>query len=168
MIRAFFFAHYTAWAFIWAYCLYYYGQYAHQEWRQAGGAWRHVPRDVFNFLRFVFAPLAGDVNALLHGRPLPAADLDYRYNKAHRIAFSISLGSLSYVVMGIVFSLWPDRSTWSLTYQLFSTILVGLTAAAGIGHLFSALEHSPRRWRWFIFGVLCWYPLSMALFERIA
>lgn len=167
MTRAFFFAHYTAWALIWGHVLFYYGAFSHREWRARGGRWAHVPAYATALGRFTFAPLLGDALAKLHGRPLATEDTTYRFQKSNRIAFFIALGSLSYVLMGLTLSVFPDRTAWAWYYQVSLTVLVALTSIAGLGHLFTALEHQPRRWRWFVAAMLAWYPVAMWGFESL-
>lgn len=167
MSRAFFFAHYTAWAWIWGHVLIYYALFAHREWRLAGGRWRGLPAELGYLVRFTFAPLLGDAAAVVRRRPLPALDRDYHYTKAHRIGFFIAMAAVTYTLMGASFALYPDRSQWPAIYQTLTILLVGATSLAGLGHLFTALEHRPRMWRWFVAAILAWYPLAMVLYEAL-
>lgn len=166
MSRAFFFAHYTAWGLIWAHVLFYYALFAHKEWRAAGGRWRGVPSECGQLVLFTFAPVVKDGVDALRRRPLvPDGPGDYRYSKAHRMGFFITLAAITYALMGLAFAHLPDRTTWPASQQLLSVGLVTVTSVAGLGHLFTALEHSPRRWRYFVTAIVLWYPLSMVVYN---
>lgn len=161
MSRAFFFAHYTAWAIIWAHVLAYYALFAHRQWRENGGTWRALPVEACRLLHFTFMPMLRDCVDIVCRRPLDDSIPVYRYLKAHRMAFFIAMGAVTYMLMGASFSIYPDRSLWSPTQQALSILLVCTASAAGLGHLFTALETHPRRWRWFIAAIVAWYPLAM-------
>lgn len=167
MTKAFFFAHYTAWALIWGHVLAYYGAFARREWHAAGGSWRTMPREALGVLGFIFLPLLRDITAIARRRPLPVEVTAYRYSKAHRMGFFIAVGSVTYFVMGLTMCFYPDRSQWLFIYQLSSSTLITLTSIAGLGHLLTALDHQPRRWRWFLVAMLVYYPLAMVLFNGV-
>lgn len=168
MSRAFFFAHFTAWAIIWGHVLVYYGMFAYREWRAAGGLWTALPAELSSLFCFTFGPLLGDCRAVIGRRPLSNDSVESRYAKAHRMSFFISMAALTYALMGLSYSVWPDRSQWPLLNQIVSVLLISTTSIAGLGHLFTALEHSPRKWRWFIVAILAWYPVSMTAFNLVA
>lgn len=167
MSRAFFFAHFTAWAIIWGHVLVYYSMFAYREWRAANGQWPDVPGEIRDLFYFTFGPLLGDARAMLARRPFTADPVEARYAKAHRMSFFIAMGSTTYALMGISYSVWPDRSLWPPAAQVVSVLLICATSVAGLGHLFTALEHQPRHWRWFVAAILFYYPVSMLAFGLV-
>lgn len=165
MSHAFYFALYTGWAIIWAHVLIYYAAFAYREWRGQGGTWAHVPAELAGLVRFTFGPLISDCYAVVRHRALPADEYEYRYQKAHRIAFFIAMAAIGYLVLALRRAFFPDLTRWSTGYELATIFLIVATSVAGLGHLFTALEHQPRRWRWFVAVVVLWYPLSMAAYS---
>lgn len=165
MSRAFFFAHLTAWGIIWGHVMLYYAAFARREWRAGGGRWRDVPANMLCLLGFTFKPLLADVYSFLRYRRLPADPQRYRWTKAHRMGFFIAMAAVTYTIMGLTLAINPDRTQWSQTEQLWTSLLIVFTQLAGLGHLFTALEHNPRRWRWFVAAILVYYPVAMVLFN---
>lgn len=168
MSRAFFFAHYSAWGLIWAHVLVYYALFAHKEWRVAGGRWRDIPREGLQLIGFILMPVLRDGLDVARRRPLakPRSE-DYRYTKAHRMGFFITLAAVTYALMGLAFAHLPDRTAWPTSQQVLSVALIGVTSVAGLGHLFTALEHSPRRWRYFVVAIAVYYPVSMLAYGLV-
>jgi hypothetical protein len=163
-IRAFFFAHYWAWALIWGHVLVYFGRFAHHSWRDAGGKWGHVPRETWDLFKFIFIPLIADVKAVLTGRKLPELPPgNYRYDRSHRLSLNIAIAATAYVFIGSAFATL-DRSNMSSFMLCLNAFFILITCVAGLGHLLTPLEHNTRRWRWFVVSILAWYPISMLLF----
>jgi hypothetical protein len=163
--RAFFFAHLTAWGLIWAHVMFYYGAFAHKAWKTNGGRWRDTPRNAAQLVRFTAAPIFNDLWCLLRCRKLPSDRQSYRWEKAHRMAFFIAMAAVTYTIWGITMAIIPDRTQWGMGWQLWSALLVFLTQIAGLGHLFTAVEHKPRQWRWFVVAIALYYPVAMVLFN---
>jgi hypothetical protein len=165
MTNAFFFAHYTAWSIIWGHVLVYYAFFSHTAWRESGGRWRCVPLELWRLVKFTFVPLVTDVRDLIAGRPLVTDVPEYRYAKAHRISFFITMAAVVYMLMGAIYAFSPDRSGWPAEMLVPRFLLIAGTSIAGLGHLFTALEHRPRVWRLFVVAILLWYPMAMLGYE---
>lgn len=166
MTNAFFFALYSGWGVIWAHVLFYYAAFANREWRAAGGTWRKMPAELGRLLHFTFVPLWRDTLNLVRRQPLaPDGPLNYRYSKSHRMGFYIAVAAAMYAIMGLSFSIYPDRTGWPMLWIVLRTVLIAGTSLAGLGHLFTALEHRPRRWRLFVLCMLFWYPVAYCFYE---
>jgi len=160
LLKAFFFAHYWAWALIWAHVLVYFGRFARHSWRESGGAWHKLPRELHDLLCWIVTPAWLDVKAVLLCRSLPIEAISpYRYDKSHRLALFVSMSSLGYVFMGTVFATL-NRASQSTTDLALNITFVTLACLAGLGHLLTPLESNPRRWRWFVLSILAWYPAA--------
>ena len=157
VLRPFLIASYLLWGAVWALVALHYGAAAHFSWRQQGGSWRAVLRDITSPVMWAFRQLLRDVG-LRAPEPLPAT-VPHKYTPGHILRFAVFMGSLTPAMF--VFYFWQvDRSRWATLDVSVNLAMVLVSVAAAVGHLFLAYRAVPRRWIGLVVCAAAWLVLA--------
>lgn len=149
ILNAVFFAEYTTWTIVWAMVVYYYFKTAHTNWRDCGGEWKHVPREMYCGLKWA-----------LFSKEQSIPD-SVKYPPPHYLLITIALSGMAYVLSGLNYIL---RIKTGFLFPNMVLLIPAIAIIAGLGHLIHPFKNRLNRWRWIVIGSGIWFVAAIAIF----